>query len=135
MINEINSKKVLVTVANWISLLSQEKYEESFSLLENDPNSDLSPSLIKEIITSYELPPQAGDDSDFSIVTLVETAKVVDYRPDQEVDWYEKNPDDNVGMVHHSLPINGIWSDLTAIFRLQRIKDGVVLLLEDIHVM
>ncbi len=135
MIIEKNTKKVLETVTHWILLLSQEKYDKSFGLLENDPNSELSPSVIKEIITSYELSPQACDDSNFSIVTPVETAKVVDYRPDQEVDWYEDNPDDNFGMVHHSLPINGIWSDLTAIFRLHRKKGGVALMLEDIHVM
>jgi len=122
-------------VEAWVNLLSESRYEDAFNMLYVPSDNSWSPSLIEEITTSYELPPAAGDDSDTSHVTPVATAKVVDYRPDKEVEWYEGNPDSNLGMIHYSLPINGIWSDLTAIFRLLRSKGEVGVALEDIHVM
>lgn len=125
----------LVFVEKWIALLSESRYEDAYNMLYHPTDDSWTPALIEEVTTSYELPPAAGDDSDSSHVTDVSNAKVVDYRPDKDVDWYDNNPDSNIGMIHHSLPINGIWSDLTAIFRLHRCEDSVGVALEDIHVM
>lgn len=40
-----------------------------------------------------------------------------------------------MGMVEYDLPINGVWSDLTAIFWLRRMPDGLALELYDIHIL
>lgn len=129
------SAAALRFVENWIQLLSESRYEDAFNMLHLPSDNSWSGSLIEEVTTSYKLPLTAGDDSDSSHVTAVSEARTVDYTPDRTVDWYEGNPDTNLGMIHHSLPINGIWSDLTAIFRLHRCDDGVGVALEDIHVM
>lgn len=122
-------------VEKWIELLSYGQYREAYNQLSQPSNDIWSPQLLEEVTTAYELSPSAGDPSETSRVTSVAAARVVDCRPYQDVDWYAGNPDSNAGMVHYSLPINGIWSDLTAIFRILRIDDAVVLQLEDVHVM
>jgi len=40
-----------------------------------------------------------------------------------------------VGTVEYDLPLNGAWSDLTAIFGLRRLPDGLALELYDIHIL
>jgi len=132
---EATSEAVLEFVEKWIELLSNGQYREAYDQLSQPPHDTWSPELLEDVTSSYELSPSAGDLSETSRVTSVTGARVVDYRPDKDVDWYEGNPDSNAGMVHYSIPINGIWSDLTATFRIQRINDGVVLQLEDMHVM
>ena len=40
-----------------------------------------------------------------------------------------------VGSVEFDLPIDGEWSDLTAIFTLSEVEGSLVLSLEDLHVL
>jgi hypothetical protein len=126
---------VLAFVEAWISLLSEGRYGEAYHALAQPLDDVWSPDLIEEITRAYELPPAAGDDSGASHVTSTQTARVVDYSPDKDVSWFEGNPDSNAGMVHYSLPINSVWSDLTAVFRIHRHQNRVRLELEDIHVL
>jgi hypothetical protein len=96
-----------------------------------------TPALVEELISSYG-PPEGGDDDSTSRVTTPGSAQVYDIKPDHLVDWYgpeSKAEGDVVGVVHFDLPINGIWSDLTAIFNIKKWCDSLSLELEDIHVL
>jgi hypothetical protein len=43
--------------------------------------------------------------------------------------------DEERGHVNFDLPLEGQWSDLTALFDLTRRPDGVRLILDDVHVL
>ena len=76
---------------------------------------DWPPELVAELISSYELPP-AVDTGKKARVTKVGDACVADTHPRPAVARWEKSGRPGViGDVHFDLPINGIWSDLTAI--------------------
>lgn len=47
----------------------------------------------------------------------------------------EVGPEGSRGRVYFDLPLNGEWSDLTAIFRLEHDKENLLLVLEEIHVL
>jgi hypothetical protein len=126
---------VLSLATKWVNLLAQAEFEQAQGLLVTSSEGIWTPTLVKAVIAAYELPPRAGDNSPTSRVTPPHAARVVDYRPDRDVTWFPDGSDQNAGMVHYSLPINGIWSDLTAIFRIHRQANGVALDLEDVHVL
>jgi hypothetical protein len=61
---------------------------------------------------------------------------VGDIAPRHEVTrWGAKRGSDVVGEIEFDLPINGIWSDLTALFWVKHHPEELVLELYDIHVL
>jgi hypothetical protein len=127
---------ILALVQRWADLLAEGGYVQSQSLLMgNGAERDWPPQLVAELIGSYELPP-AVDTSEKSRVTPVGEARVFDIQPRPSVSrWETRGRPGVVGDVHFDLPINGAWSDLTAIFFLQQVAGGIALELFDIHVL
>jgi hypothetical protein len=133
---------IIGLIDQWVILLEQEKYEEAYLYL--DTETFWSAELIRDIIKSY------GDEMD-NKVTLhnngtamdgagnVEAAKqrkeVVGYSKqrtiEEGIDWF----DENRGEVWYDLNINGLVSDLTATFDLERRSGRIHIVLQDIHVM
>jgi hypothetical protein len=127
---------LLAVVRRWVDLLAAGEYPQAQSLLVRDgAERDWPPALVAELIASYELPPGASS-GEASRVTTVNTARVFDVQPRHAVSrWQASGRPGVVGDIHFDLPINGVWSDLTAIFWLRQVPGGLVLELFDIHVL
>jgi hypothetical protein len=128
--------EILAVVCRWVDLLADGDYDRAQSLLlAEGTEREWPPQLVENLIGSYELPPRAGDNQE-SRVTSVDKARVFDIEPRPSVSRWNKSPRAGVlGDVHFDLPINGIWSDLTAIFFLRQVTGGMALELFDIHVL
>lgn len=121
---------VLKLIETWIGHLAEAEYADACALLLRDrDNTDWSPTLLAEVLDGYAKLEGRGR------VTPVSTARQTDYQPDQDVDWWVDEKGSFAGDVHHSLPFNGVWSDVTALFNIRRVSKGFALELDDIHVL
>ena len=133
--NRPSDREVLAVVEEWVELLAQGQYAGALSLVEHD--SVWTAADLQELIESYGPPPPPHDQIP-SRVTSVEAAVVSDCQPARTVSWYPPHPNREASLealVHFDLPVNGTWSDLTALFWVKRIGSGYVLMLEDVHVL
>ena len=121
---------ILKVVERWIALIAEHRYDEACALLIHDEaNQNWSAPMLAEVFRGYEALEGRGQ------VTPVATAREEDYRPDQDVDWWVEETGPFAGDIHYSLPLNGVWSDLTAMFNIRRVQNGFALELDDIHVL
>src|SRR5262249_55871439 len=129
---------ILALVEQFVDNLATRDYGVAHSLLRQSQHyAYWTPALIEEVISSYG-PPTGESDVERSQVTARSSAREAGYSPCREVTFYEEPStlrDASIGDVHYDLPINGVWSDLTAIFGIHRDEAGVTLELEDIHVL
>lgn len=128
-------RDILAIVERWIGLLAAGQSADAMALLKTTgAERDWSPELVMDLIASYE--PAIGDWDGTSLITPVETARTEDVKPNPHVDrWPQPNPRGAWGDVHYDLPINGVWSDLTAMFRVREVPGGLALELYDVHVL
>lgn len=68
-----------------------------------------------------------------SPATAANPAGRTDFRPTADVARHDGDP--RSGSVDVDLPLNGEWSDLTALFEFEPVEDGIGLSLYDIHVL
>jgi hypothetical protein len=107
-------------VQRWAEALAQGDYDGAARLLNRDGNEgDWPPALVREAIESYAPGP---------------SPPLTAYR---DVTRWAESPSrpEVVGSVHYDLTIDGVLSDLTAIFWLRRVAGGLELELHDIHVL
>jgi hypothetical protein len=120
---------VLKVIETWIAHLANANYADACALLLRDPdNTDWSPALLAEVLDGYAKLEGRGR------VTPLASAKATKTQPDQDVDWWVGEKGSFAGDVHHSLPLNGVWSDITALFNIRRVPKGFALELDDIGV-
>ncbi|MGA9997156.1 MAG: hypothetical protein WBP93_17190 [Pyrinomonadaceae bacterium] len=133
-----DDEEVLSLVRQWVEHLAKRDYTQAMALLsQGERYAFWTPALVEERISSYG-PPEGGDKDSISRVTPPGSAQVYDIKPRHSVDWYDpelKEEGEVVGVVHFDLPINGVWSDLTAILNIEKGHDFLSLELEDIHVL
>ena len=132
----VSDGEILTTVGRWVDLLANGDYLQAQSLLMHDgAERNWPPESVAGLIGSYELPP-AVHTGERSRVTPVAEARVADIQPRPSVSrWDSSGRSGVVGDVHFDLPINGVWSDLTAIFFLRQVPGGIALELFDVHVL
>lgn len=82
---------------------------------------------MKTVISNYGSPEPREDGKTFRVTPLVMAVGESRY----EIDWY----DTNRGEVFFDLPLNGEWSDLSAILDFKVSDDVLVFQLNDIHVL
>jgi hypothetical protein len=137
-----SEEEIIGLIDRWVSLLEQERYEEAHAFLEAGPS--WSAALIKEIIKAY------GDEAD-NRVTLLNNGTALDgagnvqaARQRKEVQWHreKRSPEGEPGWVvvsrgdvWYDLNINGLVSDLTATFDLEKRDGEIHVVFQDIHVM
>lgn len=129
---DADDEMILNLVRQWVNLLANDQVDAAQALLSIDEaDRDWTPALIREVIAEYEYDPGV-----LSRITPVETAQIRDLQPYHTVDLLsEINATDVRGTVEFDLPINGFWSDLTAIFWIKSHPQGLVLELYDIHIL
>ncbi|MCB1098242.1 MAG: hypothetical protein KDN22_21905 [Verrucomicrobiae bacterium] len=94
-------------------------------LIDHDPA--WTPELIRKIIQSY------GEENSSQRATL--EAAATDIHQRKNVDRWDDAPNRSLGEVWYDLGIDGQASDLTATFTIRERDGGLVLILNDVHVM
>ncbi len=117
-------------IETWVGLLADGNYRQACGLLWNDPDQpNWTAALLAEVFDGYAKLEGRGR------VTRVADARVTDYAPDLEVDWWVGETGQFAGDVHYSLPFDGVWSNVMAMFNICRVPGGFALELDDIHVL
>ncbi len=128
---------VLVAVRQWVHSLAVDDYEAAFAQTYHGPTEHWTPELMHTIIANYGSPTPYEDGQLFH-VTPLEGVRANGEKPTQDVQWLDSVSDRQspiVGRVWFDLPLNGEWSDLTAIFNIRTNDNDLVLELDDIHVL
>jgi hypothetical protein len=125
--NTSTDHDLIAFVDRWAILLEKESYVEAYQLTDHDPSMRWTPELIREVIKSY------GDASPTQRVTLA--GKPTDISQRKEVTRWPQNRLKGIGEVWYDLNIDGFASDLTATFWIVLTPAGLILRLNDIHVM
>jgi hypothetical protein len=114
-------------IDGWAALMEHEDYTGAFAYTDHTPELGWSPFLLRQIVKAY------GDAWPDQKVTLAGVPSDVSQR--KEVTRWRENPLGEVGEVWYDLNIDGVASDLTATFRIIRAPEGILIRLNDIHVM
>jgi hypothetical protein len=122
---EISEADLIAYVDRWVTLLEREDYVGAMDLIDRDPT--WTPELIRKVIKSY------GEESPAQRVTLL--AAPTDIKQRKNVDRWDDAPNGSLGEVWYDLGIDGKASDLTATFTIRARDGGLVLRINDLHVM
>ena len=125
--NDAPDVAFIAAVDAWAALLEAEDYQGAFDITDHVDAMEWTPDLIREVIKSY------GEADPGQRVTVA--GKPNDIRQRKNVRRFPKNKAEMVGEVWYDLNINGLASDLTALFGIRAKPMGLVLTLDDIHVM
>ena len=130
-----SDEAVLTAVEEWIELLAGGRYQEAFERLDPNGPYEWSPELIRDTAAGYGDPFGHTNDGVSHRVTSVATAEASTTPPYRDVEWRDKPIRGFIGVVHHDVPLDGVWSDLTAIFLLREQTSGITLVLDQLHVL
>lgn len=119
--------ELLSFIDGWAALMEQENYEAAFAYTDHSPEMGWSPALLREVVKAY------GDARPHQKVTLAGVPSDVSQRKD--VTRWEENRLGEIGEIWYDLNIDGVASDLTATFGIVHASEGLIVRLNDIHVM
>ena len=133
---DAKDEDVLQVVCSWVELLAQGKYDEAYSLLTYAPGEGWTPELIRILIANYGSLEPFADGRTFHVTSLHDNPTLPEGRlkPYKDVEWAEER-EGSVGWVHFDLPLNGEFSDLTAVFKIVKADAGLALELYAIDVL
>ncbi|MBC6988181.1 hypothetical protein [Hymenobacter sp. BT491] len=138
--HDASDEDLLNAVRDWVRLLAAEEYEEALRYTYQDPYFEWTPDLIRDVIYGYGFPVLDEGDEVYKVTSL-ETAVETNggLGPRAEVDFHmpRKHRISNtliVAEIWFGLPLNGVWSDVTATFNVLFMEECVSLELQEIHV-
>jgi hypothetical protein len=123
----VTDSELIEFVDTWAGLMEREEYDTAYALTAHDPAASWTPALLREVVKSY------GEARETQRVTVAGAPTDITQR--KEVDRWEPDTSGEFGEIWYDLNIDGLVSDLTATFRLVRVEAGVLVRLNDIHVM
>ena len=118
---------LIAFIDNWVVLLEKESYVEAFQFTDHDLGMNWTPEFLRTVIKKY------GQASPAQRVTL--EGKPTDITQRKNITRWPENRQKGIGEVWYDLNVDGFASDLTAIFWIVSTEKGIVLRLNDIHVM
>ena len=152
---DVGDEGLFEAVSEWVQLLADERYQDAYDFLYHLwmpvlPNNELSADDIRDIVTNPSLNEPRSDSP--VRVTPVETAQPQRRLPARTIHRNEvpiEHAWDSIlvrhggvpsgasliGNIHFDIPLNGAWSDLTAVFDIVIYEGDTVLALENIHVL
>ena len=118
----------------WCDSLSKQEFDVAYGLTTHEP--DFTIETLKALVKNYGFVEDRPDEKMF----VITDRKFAKGKPREiEISWWKPKKVDQetyLGIVHFDLPLNGEWSDLTAIFNvLQQGEESCYLKLTDIHVL
>lgn len=128
---------VRVVIERWVGLLVEERFDDAMATV--GPSGTWTPDLLARVIGNYGSVEPREDGRTFA-VTPVATA--VGDGPRFEVTWCDPPvtnrldyAPDLLGRARYDLPVDGVWSDVTASFEILDLAEGPALALDDVHVL
>ena len=125
--HDTSDADLIAFVDRWAVFLEGEDYDAAYQFTDHIPEMKWTPSLMRDVIKGY------GDALPHQKVTVL--GQPTDITQRKVVSRWRRNALNESGEIWYDLNIDGLASDLTATFRLQETDDGLVIRLNDIHVM
>lgn len=125
---------IFQAVEEWIEALAEQRYSDAFQMFYVPAESHWSQELLQAVAENYGAAERRPDGRLFS-VTSPREAQIADLSPRWEIDWYDEEQDGEIAEVIADLPLNGTWSDLTALLVLKRSADEYFLQLVRVDVL
>lgn len=126
--HDISDAGLIAFIDAWAGLLEREDYAGALMWTAHEPSQRWTAALLREVVETYGSTPRAGQR-----VTVSGTPTAIRQR--KVVEWFEDPADDDLGSIWYDLNIDGVATDLTATFSLQQSPAGMIISLDDIHVM
>lgn len=114
-------------IDQWAALMEKEDYVGAYRHTAHIPEMRWTPELLRDVVKLYD---QCLPDQKVTVEGLP-----TDIRQRKEVTRWKEDRPRGVGYIWYDLNINGYASDLTATFTLTTDPEGLVVSLDDIHVM
>jgi hypothetical protein len=122
---------LIAVVMRWVEVLAAEQYEQAYGMTAHDSYHKWTPDLIRLVIEGYGLP-EPHPRGPFRVTprgqAMGDCYELVAER------YQEPFPSGAIGEVRFNLPLNGEWSDLTAVLAIYPVERQLVLCLNEIHV-
>jgi hypothetical protein len=126
-----DDEQIRQAVRGWIEVLAQDRYDEAFSMLFRYRNDPWTPELMRNAIANYGCGQPQADGRVFRVTPPGDAIQRGSRKRYEDVEWFE----DGEGVAHFDLPLNGEWSDVTAVLDILPMEDGLVLRLNAIEVL
>jgi hypothetical protein len=123
----VSDSELIDFIDRWCALMEAENYAGAFAFTEHQAAMHWTPQLICEVIKAY------GDATPTQKVTVA--GLPTDIRQRKNVSRWEPNARGCIGEIWYDLNTDGFVSDLTATFDIYQSPHGLVIRLDDIHVM
>jgi hypothetical protein len=128
-----SDEELLAAIDQWVELVADEHYDDALAFL---PARDYwTPDLLSRVIRGYGLLEAHPSGTSFRVTSPTTAGPGSKTRYRQVDRWPEPNQIGTVGVLQYDLPLNGQWSDVTALFDLRPHDDILDLVLDDIHVL
>ena len=114
-------------IDRWAALLEAEDYSAAYRHTGHDASMKWTPELIRFVIKGY------GEARESQRVTV--GGRPTDVRQSKEVTRWPSPRAAGIGVIWYDLNIDGLATDLTATFWIVPTPAGIILRLNDIHVM
>ena len=135
---DASNDEVLNIIRDWVERLVADDMEAAYAMLHHYTDEPWTSDFLRIWVSNYGSKTPFADGRTYHITSWKNATVSADGPNDhyQDVErWKQSTINGSVGEVHYDLPLNGEWSDLTAIFPLV-IRDGYLALqLDDIHVL
>jgi hypothetical protein len=129
--------EILNIIQDWIELLAQERYKEAHEMLYQPEDNSWTSELVKNAISGYKSSGNITNDPSY-VTPIQEVQTGEGINPNRDIQWFtgeDQRKDKYAGVIHFDLPINGEWSDLTAIFFIHQLEEVFAIELETIHIL
>jgi hypothetical protein len=134
LIESLDDIDIRKGIRGWLKLLAKKQFSEAADYLTPLPESAYSGELIRDHIGQYS--------PEYREASALERERHIPEVTDPDLIDLEKErldiypvADGTYVAVEYDLPLDGVWSDLTAIFELYPVPGGWSLGLYDLHVM
>jgi hypothetical protein len=118
-------------ICKWIDLLAADNFEEAHEMMYRLPDDKWTPELMRTVVRNYGFIEPRKDGKVFSVTPISQANQRTKHKPRRDLEWHANGD----GVAHFDLPLNGEWSDVTAIIDILRFGEKRVLRLDDIHVL
>ncbi|PLY41126.1 hypothetical protein CSZ94_17610 [Janthinobacterium sp. ROICE36] len=124
--------QILDLIDAWIADLARGDYACAHARTAHDAYYGWTPALLRAVIEGYGSPEAYADGSVYRVTPAAQASGAPHERCVERP--AKQDGDMAIAEARHALPLNGVWSDLTATFRVQSTALGARLVLQDIHV-
>jgi hypothetical protein len=123
-LNKIDLNAVRQLVANWVDDLANQNYTAACKKIKNPQDLQWTPELLETIISNYGSLDERADKTKY-VVTKWDESKIDPMDGIQPIFdvVLQQGVGEVVGYVWIDLPLNGLFSDLTAVFNILRSTD------------